>query len=158
MSKRKIKQARQYAAVPIGTDAEGCPRILLVTSRGSRRWIIPKGWPIDGLSGQRVALREAWEEAGAIGTIIGDQPLGEFHYSKQLAGGTVVPCRAEAWLMRVTKLENDWPERPERQRAWFSPEAAAQLVAEPELRALLAALAAPAAVAEKGPDALSLPA
>jgi len=158
MSKRKIKQARQYAAIPIGTDAAGCPRILLVTSRGSRRWIIPQGWPIAGLTGSRVALREAWEEAGAVGHIVGDRPLGEFHYRKQLAGGTIVPCRAEAWLMQVSHLDEDWPERAERQRAWFTPAAASLLVAEPELRAMLASLGTRTTVAEKGPDALSLPA
>ena len=158
MSKRKIKQARQYAAIPIGTDPAGCPRILLVTSRGSRRWIIPKGWPIAGLAGPRVALREAWEEAGAVGHIIGKQPLGEFCYRKQLAGGTIGPCRAEAWLMQVSNLHEDWPERAERKRAWFTPEAASMLVAEPELRAMLASLGTRTTVAEGRANALSLPA
>jgi 8-oxo-dGTP pyrophosphatase MutT (NUDIX family) len=53
----------------------------LVTTRRTKRWIIPKGWPIKGLKPSKTAAREAFEEAGVSGRV-GAKPLGVFTYEK----------------------------------------------------------------------------
>ena len=73
----------QYGALPFLMTEEGEIRLLLVTTRGQRGWIIPKGWPIRHLTAAGTAAREAYEEAGVIGTIIGDRPCGSFIYEKR---------------------------------------------------------------------------
>ena len=64
----------------------GRPEVLLLTSRETKRWIIPKGWPIRGLKPREVAARDAYEEAGLRGTISGKHPIGAYHYEKRLRG------------------------------------------------------------------------
>lgn len=116
--------------------ATGC--ILLITSRGTGRWIIPKGWPMPGRTLAEAALQEAWEEAGVCAD--GGEELGSYHYDKEQDRGFAVPVEVRAFLIRVRSLADDYPERGERARRWFSPGQAAGLVAEPELAALLTAL------------------
>jgi 8-oxo-dGTP pyrophosphatase MutT (NUDIX family) len=62
---------------------------MLLTSRGTHRWVIPKGWPMKGRKPAEVASQEAYEEAGLIGQIVGKRPLGSFHYEKRLAKAVV---------------------------------------------------------------------
>ncbi|MDO5643258.1 MAG: NUDIX hydrolase [Paracoccus sp. (in: a-proteobacteria)] len=111
-------------------------RVLLITSRGTGRWIIPKGWPMSGLSAAGAALREAWEEAGVEGKA-DETPLGHYHYDKQEGGGLNIPINVQVHLVRVSALADDFPEARDRKRAWFTPAEAAPLVAEPELQDLL---------------------
>lgn len=111
-------------------------QILLVTSRGSGRWIIPKGWPEDGMTPAEAALREAWEEGGVIGRIQ-DQCLGVYSYEKAIEDAPSLPCLAMVYPVRVKSLASSFPERNERRRKWFSPRKAAQKVAEPELARIL---------------------
>ncbi len=117
----------------------GKVEVLLITSRDTGRWIIPKGWPIDGLSPEGAAAREAWEEAGVQGEI-GTDELGAYGYAKVLGPKTAVDCSVQVFGLRVAKLKDKFPERKERRRKWFGVEKAARKVAEPELRALLLAL------------------
>jgi 8-oxo-dGTP pyrophosphatase MutT (NUDIX family) len=63
--------------------------VLLVTSRDTRRWIIPKGWPQKGKAPHRAAAREAFEEAGVVGAV-GRRPVGSFAYEKRFKNGRVV--------------------------------------------------------------------
>jgi 8-oxo-dGTP pyrophosphatase MutT (NUDIX family) len=124
----------------------GKVEVLLITSRDTGRWVIPKGWPIDGLAPAQTAAREAWEEAGVEGDIA-DQGLGAFDYEKSLGLKGSIPCSVQVFGLRVAELKGKFPERKERRRKWFDFEKAARKVIEPELRALLLALPARLAVA-----------
>ena len=115
-----------------GTEME----ILLVTSRDTGRWIIPKGWPINGLKSYEAALQEAWEEAGVEGRAA-PEAIGSFSYMKMIGAKTLRPLRAEVYAVKVKSLAKRWPEAGERKRKWMSPKKAALKVVEPELAALL---------------------
>ena len=111
--------------------------VLLITSRDTGRWILPKGWPIDGLDEQGSALQEAWEEAGVRDGRIGDGPIGTFEYQKRFEGGAEATCKTQVFPVEVDKLAQDFPERAERRRKWVTPGKAAKMVNEPQLRDLL---------------------
>lgn len=115
-------------------------KILLITSRGSGRWILPKGWPIDGLDGAGAAMQEAWEEAGVKIGSIQKKAIGNFNYDKGLGGGVKAPVIAHVHALEVEKLVDEYPEADERRRKWVSPEDAADMVREPELKHLLRGL------------------
>ncbi len=117
----------------------GRVEVVLVTSRDTGRWIIPKGWPIAGLTPADTAAQEAWEEAGVEGEILSDE-LGAFGYDKALGPNQSVPCSVQVFGLRVAALKDKFPEKKERRRKWFGVEKAARKVAEPELRNLLLAL------------------
>jgi 8-oxo-dGTP pyrophosphatase MutT (NUDIX family) len=125
---------RQYAALP--WRRRYSVEILLVSSRQTRRWIVPKGWPIDGLSPAATAAREAFEEAGVLGEAA-VPALGHFHYLKRHGDGSQTPCRVDVFALEVESLAADWPERDERTRRWFRAAAAANAVEELELKALI---------------------
>lgn len=113
--------------------------VLLITSRDTGRWVIPKGWPMDGLTPAQTATREAWEEAGVEGAAA-EAGIGLFHYDKVMCPKPSVSCRVEVFALRVAKMKDKFPERGQRRRKWFSAEKAARKVIEPELRHLLASL------------------
>ncbi|WP_010139638.1 NUDIX hydrolase [Oceanicola sp. S124] len=113
------------------------PQILLITSRGTKRWILPKGWPMKHRSPGQAALREAYEEAGVIGRV-SETPLGLVPYRKQLASGEELSCIGIIYPVRVALLKAEYPEAGERKRKWFSRKKAARQVLEPELARLLA--------------------
>ena len=136
---RKSEVAPQVAALPVRRDGSGRWRVLLVTSRDTGRWVVPKGWPMDGLKPWKAAAVEALEEAGAEGAI-SNSPLGTFDYPKRLPGGRTLPCRVTLYPLEVTRLRKSWKERDERRRRWFAPKSAAKRVDEPELSGILRAL------------------
>lgn len=126
----------QVAALCYRVSGGRC-EVLLVTSRETGRWVLPKGWPMPGRSPWSAAAREAFEEAGVLGRS-GRVCIGQYSYDKLLKGGAAVPCRVCVYPLRVGKLLPDWPERRQRVRRWMTPRKAAARVAEPELAALLA--------------------
>ena len=117
--------------------------ILLITSRDTGRWIIPKGWPMAGLAPEAAAAQEAWEEAGVEGQI-NPVCLGRYGYHKDLGDNASVPCAVAVYGLKVQRLADKYPEAKERRRAWFSPRDAADLVDEPELARLLEGFEPPA--------------
>lgn len=129
---------KQVAAIPVRRHDDGKLEVLLVTSRETRRWVVPKGWPWADVADREAAATEAWEEAGVRGRILADE-LGSFTYDKQ-RDGIFNPVVVVVYLLEVVAEESTWPEMDERKRAWFTPAAAAQAVVEPELKALLYAL------------------
>ncbi|MEM9578556.1 MAG: NUDIX hydrolase [Pseudomonadota bacterium] len=135
----RAEDAKQIAALPVRWDKNGQVRVLMVTSRNTGRWVMPKGWLMDGKKPWRAAEIEALEEAGAIG-FISDQPIGTYRYSKRLSARKTVACTVTVYPMIVEKLKAHWKERKERKRHWFSPKKAARLVAEPELAEILETL------------------
>ncbi|NJM82555.1 MAG: NUDIX hydrolase [Tabrizicola sp.] len=110
--------------------------VLLITSRDTGRWVIPKGWPIPGLSPEAAAATEAWEEAGVRGQV-NPVCLGRFGYLKDLEPADTVPCAVAVYGLRVDRLADSYPEAKERSRKWFDPETASTKVHEPELQRLL---------------------
>jgi 8-oxo-dGTP pyrophosphatase MutT (NUDIX family) len=125
----------QYGALPYRIAGNGL-EVLLITTRRTKRWIVPKGWPIEGLTPAKSAAREALEEAGISGEI-DDAPLGQFHYVKEFRQRVAVPCRVEVFALKVTRQRKEWDEKDARELKWLSVEEAARLVEEPGLRKLL---------------------
>jgi len=109
---------------------------LIVTSRGSARWIIPKGWPIRGLKSSDTALREAWEEAGVKNSVATPDPIGSYTYQKKRTNGFEVPVETLVYSVEVNDLSEDFPEAQERQRKWVDADTAAELVGETELKTI----------------------
>jgi 8-oxo-dGTP pyrophosphatase MutT (NUDIX family) len=133
------KPLKQVAALPWRLSVEGELEILLVTSRISQHWLLPKGWPMDGKSNSKSALQEAFEEAGIKGRI-SKARLGKFLYRKIAEDGSFEPCTVSVFTLRVTRELPNWPERKQRQRQWFTLEAAAAVVFVPSLAAMLSLL------------------
>ncbi len=119
---------------------KGCrTEVLMITSRGTGRWILPKGWPINGLSDANAALQEAWEEAGVKNATLTPRPVGQYRAVKTHPKGVPEPVDTLVFACEVGSTANKWPESDERTRRWMRPEEAAHLVKEPGLRRLLRA-------------------
>ena len=110
--------------------------VLLITSLNSKRWILPKGWLMEGLSAADSAAREAFEEAGVAGKT-GAKPVGSYHYLKEKKDGGGMPCRVDVFALQVTAEMDEWPEKGAREITWLPVEQAAVRVSEPGLRELL---------------------
>ena len=136
---RKNKPIRQVAAIPYRISAAGELQILLITSRTTGRFIVPKGWPQKRRSDRKTAALEALEEAGAIGRIH-KRSIGRYRYWKRL-GRSFVPVVVAVHLLSVDSVRPDWKEARSRRRAWLTPFDAARLVDEPQLVTLLNGLA-----------------
>ena len=130
----------QFAALPWRRGADGQVEVLLITSRDTRRWVIPKGWPIKGLTGAKTAAQEAWEEAGLRGKAAAKK-LGAYHYDKRLRTGRLQHVRVSVYALQVTEEAEEWPEKAQREKFWTTPSEAAPLVHEPELTALISRFA-----------------
>ncbi len=127
----------QVAALPIRFGPDGVAA-LLISSRETRRWIVPKGWPIKGRKDYEAAQREALEEAGVTGKVH-KHPIGAYTYAKRLADG-LQPCRVMVYLLEVEKELSSWSEMGERARQWFALETAAERISEPGLARLMRTL------------------
>jgi ADP-ribose pyrophosphatase YjhB (NUDIX family) len=127
----------QFAAVPWRRSPGGEVEILLITSRETRRWVIPKGWPIKGMSSAKSAAQEAFEEAGVRGKTH-KRPVGIYHYDKRLKNGRLQHVRVAVFALQVETEAEAYPELGQREKAWVTPAEAARLVDEPELMVLLA--------------------
>lgn len=123
----------------------GVIEVLLVTSRDTGRWVIPKGWPMQGRSAPEAAAREAWEEAGVQGAI-SEAAVGLYTYAKRRVPKAPLPCAVTVFPLRVEGLASRFPERKQRQRKWFAARKAARKVDEPELREIFLRLDADAAI------------
>jgi 8-oxo-dGTP pyrophosphatase MutT (NUDIX family) len=111
-------------------------QVLVISSRGTGRWILPKGWPMDGKTPAEAALQEAWEEAGVIGKVV-SAPLGLYSYQKVQDHAHDFPCIAVVYAVKVKSLSKDFPEAGERRVKWVGRKKAAKLVDEPELSQIL---------------------
>ncbi len=133
------KVARQSGVIPYRLAPDGL-QVLLITSRETRRWVIPKGNIGRGRSTRAAAELEAYEEAGVRG-VTDNIPLGFYTYRKTLADGTAQPTVVEVFALHVRKKAQNWPEKAERQTLWMPPQEAAKRVLEPGLAVLLLRLA-----------------
>ncbi len=125
----------QYGALPYRIHGRRV-EILLITSRATRRWVIPKGWPMKGLRPQDAAAVEATEEAGLIGEIE-DRPIGSYRYLKALKDGRCIAVQVILFPFLVQGQEESWKEMGQREASWFRYQRAAGRVAEPSLRRLI---------------------
>jgi ADP-ribose pyrophosphatase YjhB (NUDIX family) len=137
---RKASPRLQYAALPYRRRADGVIEVLLITSRETRRWIIPKGWPTLGLTPPDSAKNEAMEECGALGRI-GERSIGFYHYTK-LLGSAAVHCKVEVFPLEVETQLASWPEEDQRDVRWCELQEGGDMVQEPELSAMIRNLAA----------------
>jgi 8-oxo-dGTP pyrophosphatase MutT (NUDIX family) len=138
---KKGDTIRQVAAIPFRLKADGTIEVMLVTSRGTKRFILPKGWPMKRKSGRKTAAIEALEEAGVAGKTL-KEPTGSYSYWKRLST-SFVRVDVKVYLLAVTEELANWPESNRRQRAWLSPTQAALLIDEPDLAALVRTLTLP---------------
>jgi 8-oxo-dGTP pyrophosphatase MutT (NUDIX family) len=129
----------QYAALPYRVLEE--PEFLLITSRETGRWVVPKGWPMKGKKPHVCAAREALEEAGVKGKI-GKSAIGCYGYVKRLPQNALVTCRVDVYPLIVERELKRWREQGQRSLGWFSAAEAASLVDEDELAGLIEAFAA----------------
>lgn len=132
---RKTELRTQFAALCYRIN-KGKLEVLLITSRDTKRWILPKGWPMDGMTPAAAVAQEAWEEAGVRGKPI-DQMLGLFSYAKAMGKGQRLKCVALVYPVKVKSLAKDFPEAGQRRRKWMTPKKAAERVREPELKQIL---------------------
>lgn len=121
---------QQSTALPYRWQ-EGRLEFCLITSLQKKHWAFPKGVIDPGETSQQAAVKEATEEAGVAGQIVGE-PLGKYAYSKWNKSYEVT-----LWLMEVAEVHDQWQEADRRQRHWASPEESKELIARPELRQML---------------------
>jgi 8-oxo-dGTP pyrophosphatase MutT (NUDIX family) len=126
---------RQVAALPVRQLKNGVVEVLLVTSRETGRWVIPKGWTSKRLKDFEAAAREAMQEAGVEGKIT-TEAVGQYRYVKREVGQDC-PIEVTVYLLAVKRQLKRWPEKTERLRVWFSAAEAAAKVDEPELSRLI---------------------
>ncbi len=146
-SERNGEPRRQVGVLPLRTRADGELQVMLITSRETRRWVVPKGWPMKGLKNYEAAAREAYEEAGLIGRV-GRRALGSYFYQKRLKSRDTVLCQVQVFRLEVRKQLKTWPEQHERECRWFSVPEAAEAVTEAGLAALIRAAGADGAKAK----------
>jgi 8-oxo-dGTP pyrophosphatase MutT (NUDIX family) len=132
----KKKSKRQSAAAVFrgsGDERE----LLLVTSRDTGRWIVPKGWIEDGEDGAEAALRETWEEAGLIGEVLPGGPVGHYRYIKQRQRRGDAICDVDVYLLTLREERDQWPEKGQRRRKWFPIATAIGLIGEDGLKEVI---------------------
>jgi len=139
-SKTVAARRLQYGALPYRVSSGSRAEFMLVTSRETRRWVIPKGWPKKGKSPHRLAAREAFEEAGVTGAI-GRRSVGSFSYEKRLKNGGLIECEVRVFPLEVKRQSKQWPEMQERRIKWLSASKAAEKVKEPMLGKIIRRLA-----------------
>lgn len=132
-SKREVRA--QFGALCYRMS-DGDVEVLLITSRRTKRWIIPKGWPMPAITPAEGAAQEAWEEAGVRGKP-SNQSIGVYSYNKEMEDGPDLPCAVMVYPLLVKSLEDVFPEAKVRERRWFSLKKAAAAVLEPELTHLI---------------------
>lgn len=126
----------QYGVIPLRRAAGGGLEVLLITSRDTGRWVVPRGNPIPGKSPAQSAAQEAWEEAGIVGEVE-PEAIGLYSYEKRRRLGIAVPAVVHLFRMTVAEIRPDWPEKGQRERRWFAPEEAAAAVHEAQLAQLI---------------------
>jgi len=137
MPSKDQRVIQQCGALPFAVDDNGDLRVLLVTTRGSRQWIIPKGWPMRNRTAADSAVREAYEEAGLLGSVIGDSPVGCFRYEKRRNTRRPEIFEVSVFLFAVERQLAKWPEKGQRKIRWFDPAEASASVGSRELADIL---------------------
>lgn len=125
----------QVAALP-WRELDGTVEVMLITSRDTGRWVLPKGWPEAREPLCEAAAREAGEEAGISGQVSALE-AGRYFYAKAMPSGHDVPCEVLVFPLRVEEVADRWKERRQRTRRWMNGEEAQRQVAEPDLAEII---------------------
>jgi 8-oxo-dGTP pyrophosphatase MutT (NUDIX family) len=134
--RKPLPRHRQYGVIALRVARGDQIQALLLTSRGTGRWVIPKGWRMRDRTPAGTAQREAYEEAGVKGQLWSKRPIGSYRYKKvdeKFTGEILV----RVFLLVVQEQKKDWPERGERRKRWVPLRRAAAMVQEPDLAKLL---------------------
>jgi 8-oxo-dGTP pyrophosphatase MutT (NUDIX family) len=131
---KKLELRTQFAALCWRIHKEKL-QFLLITSLATKRWIIPKGWPMDGQTAAEAAAQEAWEEAGVVGKA-SNRCAGIYTYVKNM-GDHRLPVVAAVFPVQVKRLRDDYPEAGLRKRRWMKRSKAVAMVSEPELASII---------------------
>jgi 8-oxo-dGTP pyrophosphatase MutT (NUDIX family) len=131
----KSELGSQYAALP-WRWADDHLEILLITTLSTKRWVVPKGWPLEGRSPCECAAQEALEEAGVVGTTA-PRPVGSFSYLKRRKTGETISCRVAVFALEVERQRRTWPEKAMREICWCSVDEALARVSDPGLKRLI---------------------
>ena len=146
-TRRRVAESptiRQIAALPYrfeGTSPDAQVRLMLVTSRETKRWVIPKGNFGAAILPHVAAAREAVEEAGVAGSVC-PTPLGSYRYRKRRGNGASLMVDVDVFPLAVTREMPAWKEQHQRERRWFTLDEAANAVDEPDLSDLIRSFAA----------------
>ncbi len=119
----------QAAAIPIKGGM-----VCMVTSASGKRWVVPQGCLEEGKTAGEIALQEAWEEAGLTG-LLDPHPVGSYSYDKW---GTT--CHVTVFVMTVTGVAEDWPEKAVRERAWLKPAKSLERITDAGLKQVVEGL------------------
>jgi 8-oxo-dGTP pyrophosphatase MutT (NUDIX family) len=130
----------QVAALPWRKTDDGV-EVMLITSRDTGRWVLPKGWPEEDEPLYEAAAREAVEEAGISGGIA-QKTAGSYFYNKVHSSGAESPCEVQVFPLEVKEVAAKWREKGQRKRKWVKPREATRMVNEPDLVKLIARFAA----------------
>jgi 8-oxo-dGTP pyrophosphatase MutT (NUDIX family) len=130
----------QVAALPWRKAGDGV-EVMLITSRDTGRWVLPKGWPEEDEALHEAAAREAVEEAGISGGVA-EAPAGSYFYNKVLSSGAEKRCEVKVFPLEVKDVASKWREKGQRKRKWVKPGEATRMVNEPDLVKLIARFAA----------------
>lgn len=136
LAKGSKEEARSQFGAVCYRIRKGKPQVLLITSRGTGRWVIPKGWPLPGETPADTAAIEAWEEAGVQGRVH-NLCVGIYSYAKTVDRRQTLPCVVAVYGLLVKRLASSFPEQGQRKRKWVGLKRASQMVDEPELSQLL---------------------
>lgn len=125
---------KRQAAAAVFRGSGDARELLLITSRDTGRWIVPKGWIEKGEDGPAAAIREAWEEAGLVGELLAGGPVGHYRYVKQRTQRDDAVCDVDVYLIKLIREDDSWPEKGQRRRKWFPVATAIGLVGEDGLK------------------------
>ena len=122
---------REQAGVIPFRRKKGTIEVCLIRNKGRRKWKIPKGFVDPGETVEQAALKEAWEEAGLSGRLIGDA-IGSYEYDKW-----ELKLAVSVYLMEVSDQEDEWEESRFRERAWLRVDEAFEMLKKHPVRPLL---------------------
>ncbi|WP_109806619.1 DUF47 family protein [Sphingosinithalassobacter portus] len=114
--------------------------MMLITSRGTGRWVMPKGNIGPRMPAHVAAAKEAEEEAGILGAVC-PVPLGSYRYRKLRGSGASLMIDVDVFPLAMTRELDRWKEQDERERRWFTLEEAADAVDEEDLGRLIQSFA-----------------
>tara|TARA_B100000575_G_C22653838_1_gene400972 strand:- start:124 stop:537 length:414 start_codon:yes stop_codon:yes gene_type:complete len=137
LGKSKTEQAAAFCY----KKKKGKKYILMVTSRGSKQWILPKGWIEDDLTEKQLAALEAEEEAGVITKAQKIKKMGVYRYNKWLSQKSSVPVNVNVYSMPIKRLKKKFKERHQRKRKWVTVKKAIKIVSDKDLEAFLKKIA-----------------
>jgi len=114
-------------------------KVCLITTRETKRLVIPKGWPKIGVPSYEMAAIEAKEEAGLIGSI-DKKSIGTYNYKKRLHIFARITCEVKIYPLKVDQQLIDFPEKTQRTLHWLTIKEAAEKVSEADFAKLLLSL------------------